>query len=99
MEVVIHENALNKEVNKVTVDQTDFIKCSACNRNLMRVAEGKKIEGILYNVCVSCPCGDKSFSREVRGDFPAIPGEGLRMMNLVQDDKTNTMTFIMEEVK
>lgn len=83
----------------VVPDQTEFIKCSACNKKLMRVVKQDKSGDEQFKLVVECCwCGDKSFPLSVYRSLNYIPEPNLLMTNLKEDVK-NKITTIYTRLK
>ena len=77
-------------MNNLTVvkpEETEFIRCSACNKPLLRIFEKTKGQQELYKLIVSCCyCSDQSFARGVFGEFSMLPADGVCLGNVDIND-------------
>lgn len=74
-------------------ENTKFIKCSNCSKQLMRISNQKIGPDLLFNLVVNCPfCKDKSFIEPIYGPLNYIPADKVK----IKDTKTdgNKITFL-----
>ena len=96
--LTINENSLgNSKVIKLNETQT--IKCSNCNADLLRIAVKNTVGVENYKFVVECPfCDDKSFQYKVEGLFRWIPLDKVVVTNMLTDDQLNVVTFQTQRV-
>jgi len=99
MEINIEEK-LNKHVNAIYGRDIDTIKCSNCKRELMFFTQQKYNKALKYSVKVKCcSCEDYSFIYEIFGQLSLLPCDGVQVIDLQQNDSSNTVIFITKEKK
>lgn len=80
----------------VKISDTDSIKCSNCNRQLMivycrpmtdeRREQLTKNNALLSKVQAECAyCGDKSYQYEITGEFRYHPAQGIKIVDFKQN--------------
>jgi hypothetical protein len=78
----------------VTPDQTQFLKCSACNKPILRIFEKTKTSTELYKIVAKCPfCSDSSFPKSIYGEIGFLPADGVALGNVSVDDENKLTTF------
>lgn len=83
----------NVEQQVINVKNTDQIKCSNCNKNLLFVHSHEKGESLLYKLCVMCPfCNDKSFDFNVYGPMKYVPAQNVQITKF--DSKNDKCVFV-----
>ena len=83
-------------MNQQKHSKTESLECSSCSKTLvglwvvLEMDESKKSKLKQTRIRCSCPyCGDKSFVKEVSGDFYMYPQEGLIVVESeTLDDET-----------
>lgn len=76
------------------------IECSGCGTPLLEVWVIRPNAQITSNVIVRCPCGDKSFSKKIQGQYCVcmLEGSNVRIVNTDTDTVQNNDGSILQDV-
>ena len=98
MELTIVPNNIQTKSQIIRPDETSFIRCSNCNKDLVQIVN-KKISGeIFYKMVVKCPfCGDKSWEVEIKGKVGVHPCAGVTLTDIKED--LNKVLYLTEKTK
>jgi hypothetical protein len=98
MELNINVKEKVLQDNVIRPNETEFIKCSNCNKDLLQIVN-KKISGeTFYKMVVQCPfCGDKSWETEVKGKVGIHPCAGVALTYI--NEKGILVTYLTEKTK
>lgn len=90
----INECGIEHKTNIIRPNETTYIKCSNCSKNLICIAPHKLADKTFYKMVVECPfCGDKSFEYDVKGTVGVRPCEGVGLVDIKRDDKKMTNLY------
>ena len=90
--------AINSTLKIIVEDELDIVRCSNCNKQLMKLFLDKKSGEVLYNIVVECPiCSDRSWNTPVYGPLRYVPAEGITIRNSVTNDD-GTVLFLTAKV-
>ena len=77
----------------INIRETDQIKCSNCNKQLLIIHGHKAGADLLYKLSVRCPfCGDKSFDFDVCGPMKYVPANGVVITSFAEKDNKCVFT-------
>ncbi len=91
---VVHPNSIKNKMKSVQPEDTNFIKCSNCEKKLAQIFEQSLSDKVFYKLVVECPfCKDKSFSRDIKGKVGIHPCAGVGFINIETNDITMTNLY------
>ena len=83
----------------VKPEDTQFVKCSNCNKPLLRLLADKTGAEVLFTVVVDCVyCSDRSWATPIYGTLRYIPADGVQLKNVV-NEANNVVHFLTSKVK
>jgi len=84
----------------ITPEQTEFLRCSSCDKPILRIYEKVKSSTKLYQIVAACCfCGDKTFPKNVYGEFNFMPADGVSLGDVKVDDVNKITTFLTSRRK
>lgn len=96
MHTEIGENRLNNKCKIVKKNDAKEICCCnpSCKKTLAFLIDSVKNEEVLYRLSIKCPfCNSKSYDFDVRGTLSWLMGEGVKIIDIIEDDKNNKIIW------
>jgi hypothetical protein len=98
LEVKFEQKNLKTKI--VRPDETDIIKCSNCNKELVQIHVTKLSSEAFYKMVVECPfCKDKSWEYDIKGRVGVRPCAGVALINIDKNDQKMINYYRTEKLK
>jgi len=96
----IHESINEQRDTPLQDGGALIIECSGCGTRLLELWVIRPNAQIVSNIVVWCPCGDKSFSKRIQGQYCVcmLEGSNVRIVDTDTDTVQNNDGSITQDV-